>query len=135
MTKTVLLVDDSAETRQMYAIRLRDEGYAVLEAADGEAGIEMASEERPDLIFMNMALPEIDGWTAIALLKQDDRTSEIPVIALTGFDASAARVRAEQVGSDGFLGKPCEPSRLLEEVQRWLDPQSPVDPDEPGQAA
>lgn len=130
MTKTVLLVDDSAETRHMYAVRLRDEGYHVLEAADGETGIEMAGERRPDLIFMNMALPEIDGWTAIALLKENDRTAGIPIIALTGFDATAARLRAEQVGSDGFIGKPCEPSRLLEEVQRWLDPTPPSDPDE-----
>lgn len=126
MTKTVLLVDDSAETRNMYAIRLRDEGYDVLEAPDGEAGIRVASESRPDLIFMNMALPELDGWTAIALLKQNDRTAGIPIVALTGFDEQAARARAEEVGSDGFIGKPCEPSRLLEEVQRRLAPAEPA---------
>lgn len=128
MTKTVLLVDDSAETRQMYALRLRDEGYEVLEAPDGEEGIRIASEELPALIFMNMALPEMDGWTAISVLKQDRRTARIPVVALTGFDASAARARAEQVGSDGFIAKPCEPSRLLDEVRRWLEP-------DPGEAA
>lgn len=126
MTKTVLLVDDSAETRNMYAIRLRDEGYDVLEAPDGEAGIRVASESRPDLIFMNMALPELDGWSAIALLKQNDRTAGIPIVALTGFDEQAARARAEEVGSDGFIGKPCEPSRLLEEVQRRLAPAEPA---------
>lgn len=126
MTKTVLLVDDSAETRSMYAIRLRGEGYDVLEAADGEAGIRVASENRPDLIFMNMALPELDGWTAIALLKQNDRTAGIPIVALTGFDEQAARARAEEVGSDGFISKPCEPSRLLEEVQRRLAPAEPA---------
>ena len=126
MRKTVLLVDDSAETRQMYAIRLRDEGYDVLEAPDGEAGIRVASENRPDLIFMNMALPELDGWSAIALLKQNDRTAGIPIVALTGFDEQAARARAEEVGSDGFIGKPCEPSRLLEEVQRRLAPAEPA---------
>ncbi|MBW3552537.1 MAG: response regulator [Gemmatimonadetes bacterium] len=125
MRKTVLLVDDSAETRRMYAVRLRDEGYDVLEAPDGEAGIRVASENRPDLIFMNMALPELDGWSAIALLKQNDRTAGIPIVALTGFDEQAARARAEEVGSDGFIGKPCEPSRLLEEVQRRLAPAEP----------
>lgn len=125
MRKTVLLVDDSAETRQMYAVRLRDEGYEVLEAPDGEAGIRVASENHPDLIFMNMALPELDGWSAIALLKQNDRTAGIPIVALTGFDEQAARARAEEVGSDGFIGKPCEPSRLLEEVQRRLAPAEP----------
>ena len=124
--KTVLLVDDSAETRGMYAVRLRSEGYEVLEAPDGEEGIRVASEHRPDLIFMNMALPELDGWSAIALLKQNDRTAGIPVVALTGFDEQAARVRAEEVGSDGFIEKPCEPSRLLEEVQRRLAPAEPA---------
>lgn len=126
MAKTVLLVDDSAETRNMYAVRLRGEGYDVLEASDGEAGIRVASENRPDLIFMNMALPELDGWSAIALLKQNDRTAGIPIVALTGFDEQAARARAEEVGSDGFIGKPCEPSRLLEEVQRRLAPAEPA---------
>ena len=126
MAKTVLLVDDSAETRNMYAVRLRGEGYDVLEASDGEAGLRVASENRPDLIFMNMALPELDGWSAIALLKQNDRTAGIPVVALTGFDEQAARARAEEVGSDGFIGKPCEPSRLLEEVQRRLAPAEPA---------
>ena len=121
MTKMVLLVEDSAETRRMYALRLRGEGYEVLEAPDGESGIRIASERLPHLIFMNLALPEMDGWTAISLLKGDRRTAGIPIVALTGFDATAARLRAEQVGSDGFLGKPCEPSRLLEEVRRWLD--------------
>ena len=120
--KTVLLVDDSAETRGMYAVRLRSEGYEVLEAPDGEEGVRVASEHRPDLIFMNMALPELDGWSAIALLKQNDRTAGIPIVALTGFDEQAARIRAEEVGSDGFIEKPCEPSRLLEEVNRRLAP-------------
>lgn len=106
----------------MYAVRLREEGYEILEASDAEHGISIATRHRPGLIFMNLALPEMDGWTAISVLKQDVRTAEIPVVALTGFDATAARLRAEQVGSDGFIAKPCEPSRLLQEVRRWLDP-------------
>lgn len=121
-TKTILLVEDSEQTRDMYALRLREEGYGVIEAADGQKGVEVATEQRPDLIFMNMALPEIDGWTAIAMLREDDRTATIPIIALTGFDEEAARLRAEQAGSSGFIGKPCEPSRLAEEVRRWLGP-------------
>ena len=140
MSKTVLLVDDSAETRAMYAVRLRSEGYTVLEAGDGENGVRIAGEERPDLIFMNMAIPELDGWTAIALLKQNDATAGIPVIALTGFDETAARARAEQVGSDGFIGKPCEPSVLLAEVRRRLEGREDADGqvgkvDRPGVAA
>lgn len=120
MAKTVLLVDDSEETRDMYAVRLRSEGYRVLEAADGARAIEVATEDRPDLIFMNLSIPEVDGWTAIAELKEDARTRGIPVVALSGFDETSARDRAEDAGSDGFLGKPCEPSRLLEEVRRRL---------------
>lgn len=121
MSKTVLLVDDSAETRGMYATRLRQAGYEVLEAADGEEGILAAATHQPDLIFMNLAIPEIDGLTATALLKQNELTAGIPVVTLTGFDEAAARARAEDVGSDGFIGKPCEPSRLVQEVRRRLE--------------
>lgn len=123
MARTVLLVDDSQETREMYAVRLREEGYQVLEAEDGARGIDLAVEHRPDIIFMNLAIPEVDGWTAIARLKEDPRTRAIPVVALSGFDEASARIRAEACGSDAFLGKPCEPSRVLEEVRRHLGPE------------
>lgn len=106
----------------MYALRLREEGYEVIEAADGREGVEAATQQRPDLVFMNMALPVLDGWTAIALLREDDRTATIPIIALTGFDEESARDRAEQAGCSAFLEKPCKPSRLAEEVRQWLGP-------------
>lgn len=106
----------------MYALRLREEGYGVIEASDGRMGVEMAIEQAPDLIFMNMALPEIDGWTAIELLRQDERTATVPIVVLTGFDEESARERAEEVGCDGFIEKPCEPSRLAEEVRRRVGP-------------
>jgi two-component system, cell cycle response regulator DivK len=122
VAKVVLLVDDSEETRGMYALRLRNEGYQVLEAEDGDRGIRLATEQRPDLIFMNLAIPRVDGWTAISRLKQDHRTRDIPVVAISGFDEEPARARAEACGSDAFLGKPCEPSRVLEEVHRHLGP-------------
>lgn len=122
MTKTVLLVDDSGDTREMYALRLRQEGYGVIEASDGRMGVEVATEQLPDMIFMNMALPELDGWTAIELLREDRRTATVPIIVLTGFDEESARGRAEEAGCDGFMEKPCEPSRLAEEVRRWLGP-------------
>jgi CheY-like chemotaxis protein len=125
VTKTALLVDDSDETRAMYALRLRAEGYQVLEAADGAHGIELATARRPDLIFMNLSIPKIDGWSAIARLKREQDTREIPVVALSGFDEDTARARAEESGSDGFLGKPCAPSRLLEEVRIRLGPATP----------
>ncbi|HUG41088.1 MAG TPA: hypothetical protein VMM12_11415 [Longimicrobiales bacterium] len=72
-------------------------------------------------------LVDDSGWSAIALLKQNDRTAGIPIVAPTGFDQEAAKLRAEEVGSDGFIEKPCEPSRLLREVQRRLDPPQPDD--------
>lgn len=118
--KTVLLVDDSEETRRMYAAPLELEGYRVLEAENGAEGVELATSSVPDLIFMNMAMPKMDGWSAIRVLRGDDRTAAIPVVALTGFDERAARERADLVGSDEYLTKPCEPSRVLEEVRKRL---------------
>lgn len=122
MMKTVLFVDDSQDTREMYAVRLRGEGYRVIEAGDGRTGVDVAIAERPDLIFMNLALPEVDGLTAIALLREDPRTATIPIIALTGFDEESARDQAEEAGCSGFIEKPLEPSRLAEEVRQWLGP-------------
>jgi two-component system, cell cycle response regulator DivK len=125
VAQTILLVDDSEATRGMYTVRLRQEGYDVLEAGDGALGIAMATTHRPDLIFMNLSIPTVDGWTAIERLKEDPRTRHIPVVALSGFDEDPARARAEESGSDAFLAKPCEPSRLLEEARRYLDPRRP----------
>src|SRR4029079_581882 len=81
--KTVLLVEDNEDNRIIYATALRYAGYAVLEAITGTEGVRLAREELPDLILMDISVPELDGWEATALLKADPATAHITILAVT----------------------------------------------------
>lgn len=119
-TKKVLLVEDQLEFQAIQASYLRHHGYAVVTAADGEAALRIAREERPDLILMDCTLPRLDGLGATACLKEDLVTRGIPVVLLTALSYGAVGRRARQVGCDGYLAKPCDPRRVLQEVQRRI---------------
>jgi CheY-like chemotaxis protein len=117
----ILLVEDFDDARELYALCLRAAGYSVVEASTGEDAVRLARERAMDLILMDMALPGIDGFEATAVLKQDERTKHVPVIALTAHALKAERERMAQIGCDGFLPKPCLPPDLLDTVRRLLD--------------
>lgn len=118
--KIVLLVEDHEENRDVYSTILRVSGYEVLEAVNGQEGIRIAREQRPDLILMDITIPLVDGWTATRTLKSDPVTGTIPIIALTGLDGDREREVAREAGCDAFLAKPVEPRRIVEEVERIL---------------
>jgi CheY-like chemotaxis protein len=120
VSQTILLVEDHEDNRIVYRTVLQHFGYTVLEAFDGEEGVRRAREELPDLILMDISIPLMDGWEATRLLKADPSTSRIPIIALTAHALAEDRAQAEAVGCDGYLAKPIEPRRVLEEVQRAL---------------
>ncbi len=116
----ILLVEDNEMNRDMLSRRLIRRGYEVLMAEDGAAGLRMAAECRPDLILMDMSLPEIDGWEATRRLKADANLSAIPVIALTAHAMSGDREKAMAAGCDDFDTKPIELERLLGKIQERL---------------
>jgi two-component system, cell cycle response regulator DivK len=118
----VLVVDDDFDTRTIWLAALEHHGYVVLEAHDGPEGISLAQQQVPDVIVMNLSMPKLDGLTATALLRQDPRTAAIPIIACTGFVREDGEDRAEDAGCDAYLEKQCEPSRVLEEVERFIGP-------------
>ena len=121
---TVLLVDDLPDSREMYAFFLRAAGYAVHEAADGGDALEMALEFRPDVIVMDLSLPSMDGWTAIATLSANAETAGIPVVVLSAHTFPADEQRAREAGAAAFLAKPCDPiqlSRVVREVSESCD--------------
>lgn len=120
MGKTVLLVEDNDYNLDIYGTMLRHVGFEVLEATDGEAAVRLARERKPDLILMDVSLPGMDGWTATRLLKKDDETSSIPIIALTAHALPADQETSRVAGCDGYLAKPIEPRRVVEEVERVL---------------
>ena len=119
-TPTILLVEDNQDNRTIYGTILRHVGYDVAEAGSGEEGLELARKLIPALVLMDVAMPGIDGWEATRLLKSDPLTAGIPVVALTAHAMTEDRRRAEEVGCDGYLSKPIEPRRVVEEVRRLL---------------
>jgi CheY-like chemotaxis protein len=119
-SKTVLLVEDNEDNRTVYRTILEHFGYRVTEARNGEDGVRMAREERPDLILMDISIPLIDGWEATRILKNDADTSHIPIIALTAHALATDRAKAQEVGCDGYLAKPCEPRRVVAEVEKFI---------------
>ena len=119
-SKTVLLVEDNEDNRTVYRTILEHFGYQVIEAQNGEAGVSVARERRPDLILMDISIPLIDGWEATRMLKSDPQTAHIPIIALTAHALATDRAKANEVGCDGYLAKPCEPRRVVAEVERFI---------------
>jgi CheY-like chemotaxis protein len=116
--KTVLLVEDNEDNRIIYATALRFAGYTVLEAVTGTEGVRKAREERPDLILMDISVPELDGWEATAVLKADRQTAQIPIIAVTAHALPGDEERSMKAGCDGYLSKPLAPAKLIAEVDR-----------------
>ena len=120
--KTVLLVEDNEDNLVVYRTILEHVGFRVLEARDGEEGVSRAKENLPDLILMDISIPKIDGWEATQRLKADDNTKAIPIIALTAHALEEDRQKALQAGCDGYLAKPVEPRRVVQEVERFVGP-------------
>lgn len=118
--KTVLLVDDDEDSRTICITILAHHGFRVLEAADGQEGVRIALEERPDVILMDVTLPVLDGWAATARLKGEPATASIPVIMLTARALDADRAQGREAGCDSYLTKPCTPSQVLEEVRKFV---------------
>jgi CheY-like chemotaxis protein len=116
----LLIVEDNEMNRDMLSRRLIRRGYEVVEARDGIEGIEIARNQQPDLILMDLSLPEMDGWTATRILKSESSTRHIPVVALTAHAMAADRERALLVGCDAVDTKPVEIARLIEIMNRLL---------------
>ena len=116
----VLVVYDYLEAREICAEYLGFHGYRVVTAEDGLQALERAFEVLPDVILMDLSLPELDGWAATRRLKADPRTRGIPIVALTGHALSAERERALAAGCDDVITKPVVPRELLAEVERQL---------------
>jgi two-component system, cell cycle response regulator DivK len=120
--KTVLVVDDLEEQRDISATLLRHHGYRVLEASGGEEAIRIAHEQQPGVILLDMMMTVLDGWEVADRLRQDPRTADIPIIALTVRHTEEDQERAREAGADSYLVKPCYPADVLSEVQRFIGP-------------
>jgi CheY-like chemotaxis protein len=116
----ILLVEDSLANRDMLTRRLQRRGFVVCSAADGPTGVAMSVSEKPDLILMDVALGAMDGWQATQLIKDDLRTSHIPIIALTAHALATDREKSVEVGCADFDTKPVDLRRLLGKIEVCL---------------
>ena len=117
----ILIVEDNQENREALSRRLERRGYSIVLAVDGRAGVTMAQEERPDIILMDLNLPDVDGWEATRMIKADPHTVSIPVIALTAHAIAGDEQRALQAGCDDYHSKPVEFARLLSQIEALLN--------------
>jgi two-component system cell cycle response regulator DivK len=117
---SVLIIEDNIDNYELVRYLLERAGYQTLWARSGREGIEMAKADHPDLIIMDLSLPEMDGWTATGRIKSDPEIQHIPVIALTAHTLPGDRKRALDVGCDGYLSKPINLSAFHEMIEEKL---------------
>ena len=117
---TILIVEDNEMNRDMLSRRLARKGYAILIAVDGQIGIDVARDNAPDLILMDMSLPTVDGWEAARRLKADSALKHIPIIALTAHAMANDREKAIEAGCDDYDTKPIDLPRLLTKIEALL---------------
>jgi two-component system, cell cycle response regulator DivK len=116
----ILYVEDNDDNIYMLKQRLERKGFEVLVARDGRAGVEAAREHMPDLILLDLGLPVLDGWEAARLLKQDERTQAIPIIALSAHAMAGDRAAALEAGCNDYGTKPVDFRQLLEKMAALL---------------
>jgi two-component system, cell cycle response regulator DivK len=120
MPAHILIVDDYADNRELLRLMLEGVGHHISEAEDGRVGLEMAQAEMPDLILIDLSMPQLDGWELLRELRTHEGTRDIPCIAVTA-SVDGERGRALERGFNAYLPKPFRRTELLETVERLLD--------------
>jgi two-component system cell cycle response regulator DivK len=120
MTKRILVVEDQEDLRGILRTLLTGSGYEMIEAADGQAGVEEAKAERPDLILMDIQMPVLDGYDATQQIKADPNLKATPVIALSSFAMKGDEEKARAAGCDDYVTKPYSPMQLLRAIRGYL---------------
>jgi len=118
--KTILYIEDNEVNRRLVQDLLRLTSYKLLEAVDGESGVAMARQERPDLILMDVQLPKISGIEATRTLRGEPATANTPIIAITSFALAGDEQKALEAGATAYMAKPYSPLDLLQLIRRLL---------------
>ena len=120
MTKRILVVEDQEDLRGILRDLLTSSGYEMLEAADGQAGVDKAKTEKPDLILMDIQMPVMDGYDATRQIKADPDLKPIPIVAVSSFAMKGDEEKARAAGCDHYITKPYSPMQLLKTVRCLL---------------
>lgn len=116
----ILIVDDEADLAETIRFSLELEGYNVLVASDGEAGLNVARQEKPDLILLDLMLPKLDGYKVCRLLKFDERYKSIPILMLTAKTQEKDKILGKETGANEYLTKPFEMDELMAKIKSYL---------------
>lgn len=117
----VLIIDDSATIVALLRRMMRQNEYTTLEAGDAELGIDLARGERPDLIFLDIVLPGMNGFSALRLLRRDPLTKDIPIIMISGNEQATEEFYVHRIGADDFMKKPFSRPEVFARIERLLD--------------
>ena len=116
----ILIVEDNMDTYELVRFILEKNGFETFLAMNGRDGVNAVNKQHPDLIIMDLSMPEMDGWTAMRLIKGEPATSSIPMIALTAHALPSDRKRAFDAGCDEYITKPMDLIDLLDTVKSWI---------------
>lgn len=117
----VLVVDDEAEIRDLCRVNLEFAGHTVIEASDGSEAIETVARERPDFVFLDLMMPEVDGWEVLHVIRADPELGETPVVLLTARAGEDEQIRGWEEGIFDYVVKPFNPLSLAEWVEQAYD--------------
>jgi len=120
LPKKVLVVDDNQDSRELVVKVLKNKGYEMIEATDGEEAIEKAVGERPDLILLDISIPKLDGYEVTRRLKSREEFKETPIVALTAHAMKGDRAKALEAGCEGYISKPINVRELPAQVKSFI---------------
>lgn len=120
MEKVILIIEDDAKNLKLFRDLLQVSGYTTLEATDGKQGVELAREKKPDLILMDIQMPVMDGLEATKLLKNNDVTKDIPIVALTAYAMQGDEKKMREAGFDGYISKPIDVKGFLKKISEVI---------------
>lgn len=125
-SRKVLIVEDNALNMRLFSDLLEASGYETLQCVDGAKAVGLALEERPDLIIMDIQLPDVSGLDITRWLKDDERTAKIPVLAVTAFAMRTDELLVREAGCEGYLSKPIQVRSFLQTVDELIASEAPV---------
>jgi len=120
MSKTILIVEDNDLNMKLFNDLLEANGYNTIQTKDGREALDLTKEHKPDLILMDIQLPEISGLEVTKLIKKDDELKDIPVIAVTAFAMKGDEEKIREGGCEGYIAKPISVANFLQTVQKFL---------------
>jgi len=118
--KRILVVEDNEDNMRLVSFILKKHGLEVIEARDGAEGVALAVQEKPDLVIMDIQLPDMDGLEATKRIRASEADGDIPIIALTSYAMAGDRERALAAGCTGYIEKPINPDTFITEIEKYL---------------